>query len=82
MRKFKGSRKLDEVIEKAKELDYEYYEKNFQQRFRKGDLDICLRSFGKFHVYKDGECIATHKSDEFDNEEWYLEILKMFYIPA
>ena len=65
MRKFKGSRKLDEVIEKAKELDYEYYEKNFQQRFRKGDLDICLRSFGKFHVYKDGECIATHKSDEF-----------------
>ena len=82
MKKFKGSRRLDDVIEKAKELGYKYYEKNFQQRFKKGDLDICFGSFGKFHVYKDGECIANHMSDEFDNEEWYQEILEMFYIPA
>ena len=82
MKKFKGLRKLDDVIEKAKQLGYVYYQKDFQQRFRKGDLDICLRSFGEFNVYKDGECIATHKSDEFDNEEWYQEILEIFYIPG
>lgn len=82
MKKFKGLRKHDDVIEKAKQLGYVYYQKDFQQRFRKGDLEIHLRSFGKFHVYKDGECIANHMSDEFDNEEWYQEILEMFYIPA
>ena len=80
MKKFKGSRKIEDVIKKAKELGYEYYEKNFQQRFKKGDLDICLRSFGKFFVYRDGKSIASEKTDEFDNEEWYQEILEMFYI--
>lgn len=82
MKKFKGLRKHDDVIEKAKQLGYVYYQKDFQQRFRKGDLDICLRSFGEFNVYKDGECIASHMSEELDNEKWYQEILEMFYIPA
>ena len=82
MKTFKKPRKIDNVIKKAKELGYEYYEKNFQQRFKKDDLDICLRSFGKFHVYKDHKCIANHKSDELDNEKWYQEILDMFYITA
>lgn len=82
MKKFKGLRKLDDVIEKSQKLGYEYYEKNCQQRFRKGDLEVYLRSFGKFYVYKDGECIATHESGEFDNEEWYREILEMLYIPG
>jgi hypothetical protein len=30
MKKFKGLRKLDDVIEKAKELGYVYYQKDFQ----------------------------------------------------
>lgn len=82
MKKFKGLRKLDDVIEKAKELGYVYYQKNFQQRFKKGNLDICLGSFGKFHVYKAGECIASHMSEELDNETWYQEILEMLYAPV
>lgn len=74
MLKFKGSRKLEEVIEKAKDKGYTYYEEDHQQRFKKRDIDICLRSFGKFFVYdEDGICIATEKSDEFDGEEWLYD---------
>ena len=82
MKKFKGFRNIVDIRKKAKELGYKYYEKNNQQRFRKGDLDICLRSFGEFNVYKAGECIASHMSEELDNETWYQEILEMLYIPA
>ena len=82
MKKFKRLRKLDGIIEKAQQLGYEYCEKNFQQRFRKGDLEVHLRSFGKFNVYKDGECVANHMSEELDDEEWYQEILEMLYIPG
>lgn len=82
MKKFKGFRNIVDIRKKAKELGYKYYEKNFQQRFRKGDLEVHLRSFGKFHVYKDGECIASHMSEELDNETWYQEILEMLYEPA
>ena len=81
MKKFKGIRNLDDVDKRAKELGYEPYEINYQNRYRKGDIDICLRSFGKFYVYKGGKCIADDASDKFD-EEWYHEILEMFYIPA
>ena len=80
MKKFKGPRSLDDVEKKAKELGYEPYENNYQNRYRKGNIDICLRSFGKFYVYKDGKCIANERSEEFDNEDWYKEILEMFYI--
>ncbi|MBY9021636.1 MAG: hypothetical protein KGD67_11300 [Candidatus Lokiarchaeota archaeon] len=82
MKKFKGIRSLDDVEKKAKELGYEPYEINYQNRYRKGDIDICLRSFGKFYVYKGGKVIADDTSEKFDNEEWYQEILEMFYIPA
>lgn len=83
MKKFKGTRKLEDIIKKSGELGFEYYELNFQQRFKKGDLDICLRSFGKFFVYdKDNNCIASENSKELDHIDWYNEILELFYIPV
>ena len=83
MKQFKGTRNFDDILNKAKELEFKYYEQNHQQRFKKKNIDICLRSFGKFYVYdKKGNCIASEKSTELDDEQWYQEILEMFYKTA
>lgn len=91
-KKFKGKRKLSDIIKKAEKTGWEI---NTQQ-FDKGGDGIWLRDLhdrimqiyyntfnGHFVVYtpESDNPIATHLSTEFDNEDWYNEILDLFYKP-
>lgn len=80
MKVFNGVRTIEEIVKLATEKGYEHKCVNFQNRLSKGDLDICIRSFGKFFVYKHGQCIASELSTGLDNELWYLEILDILYL--
>lgn len=88
MKKFKGKKELDEIIDIAKSKGYKVDTKDFDN---KGNDYIYLSNEsrriayitvnGGFMIYdKDGECIATHKSFGLDNTKWYQEILELFYI--
>lgn len=80
MKEYKGVRTLEDIIKRATEKGYEYKYVNFQSRLVKGNLDICIRSFGKFFVYRNGKCIACELSQRRDNKPWYLEILDILYV--
>jgi len=95
MKKFKGMRKLDDIIKNAEELGFEVD----TERFDNGsdyiwirDLDdrmeqISLNTFnGQFSIYTPdtdnlNEPYATHMSEEFEGEDWYEEILNLIYVP-
>lgn len=89
-KKFKGTRNLDDIINKAKKLGW----KVDTQQYDKGADGIWLRDInnrmmqvyyntynGHFAVYTPASEIpkATHLSTEFDNEDWYNELLDLFY---
>ena len=90
MKKFKGNRKLNKIIDIAKSKGYWVNTAGFDNKgndyiyLTNETRRIAYNTFnGGFMIYdNEGKCIANHKSDELDNEDWYLEILKMFYIPA
>jgi hypothetical protein len=92
-KKFKGNRKLNDIIKDAKKLGF----KVDQKEFNKGADGIWLRDLnnrfmqiyfntfnGNFMVYTPAsdKPKATHLSTEFDNEDWYNELLDLFYETA
>jgi hypothetical protein len=93
MKEFKGKRNLDEIIKTAKEKSWEVDTEGFDKggdwiwiRDIKGRmLQIVYNTFnGHFKVYAphSEKPIATHISENLDNETWYNELLDMFYISA
>jgi hypothetical protein len=93
MKKFKGMKPLDQLIEDAKRNGWEVDTADYDQ---KGSDFIYLRDMyerlkqvavntvnGHFYVYEpfSDKPTATHLSKELDNEAWYQEILELLYIP-
>lgn len=93
MKKFKESRKFDEILKIAKDIGWEVD----TEEFDKGGDWIWVRDMhnrvlqvvfntvnGHFKVYSpvSDKPIATHLSTEFDSEDWYNELLEMFYKSA
>lgn len=92
MRKFKGSRKLDALIEIAITKGFEVDQVDFDKGgdwiwFRdngKRRIHVVFNPFnGHFYVYplSMDRAVASHKSSHLDDEPWYIEILEMFYEP-
>lgn len=91
MRTFKGNRNLAEIRliaeDKCFEVDTEAYDKG-NDWFALRDMDnrviqILVNGYnGHFKVYRpfSVEPVATHLSEEFDNEAWYQEILEILYV--
>ena len=90
VKKFKGNRKLENIIKDAKKLGFKVDTKEFD----KGADGIWLRDSnnrimqvyyntfnGNFSVYTPASESpkATHLSNEFDNKDWYNELLELFY---
>lgn len=46
-------------------------------------LQVSVNCFGKFMVYApfSEKPIATHESTEFDDKDWYIELLDLLYEP-
>lgn len=95
MKKFKGMKKLNDIIKDAKKIGFEVDTDSFDNG---GDYiylrdvnermeQIALNTFnGQFFIYTpdtDDPNVpyATHLSDEFENEDWYEEKLNLFYEP-
>lgn len=94
MKKFKGRRKLDELIQIAEskgfEIDMQKFDKEGSDFIWLRDMDgrmlqiLYNTTNGHFYVYdplSGNDPRATHLSEEFDGEEWYDELLEMFYEP-
>lgn len=90
MRVYKGNRKLDDIISTAKvsgwEVDTEIYDSGGDWIIfidtHKRLLQVLFDIFsGRFVVYSltENKVIATHVSNELDSEDWYRELLDMFY---
>jgi len=90
MKKFKGKRNLDDIITTANTTGWEVDTKDFDKGgdfiwFRDMDgrvLQVAFNTFnGTFYVYSpiSEKPIATEKSTELDCEDWYNELLDMFY---
>lgn len=93
MKKFKGLRKYDDIIKDAKNLGFEVdttgYD-NGDDGIWLRDLDLNGRleqvyinmfngNFGIYFPESETKAYATHLSEEFDNEDWYNEILDLIY---
>jgi hypothetical protein len=92
MKQFKGTKSVEEIIKIAEENQWEVDSKGYESwsdyiylRDLKDEmLTIQYNTFnGHFAVYssmsEDGKPIATHTSENLDHQEWYNEILDMFY---
>lgn len=93
LKKFKGNRKLEEIIQIAKdknwEVDTEIFDnggdwiwlRDLHDRFLQVLFNVCN---GHFFVYSPAsdKPVATHLREDLDNEEWYKELLQMFYEEA
>jgi hypothetical protein len=89
MKKFKGMKTISQIEKEATEqgwaVDMTEFEKG-SDWFWLRDMDgrftqICVNCFGRFMVYKpfSDEPVATERSEELDNEDWYNEILDLLY---
>ncbi|CAK7025362.1 hypothetical protein [Tissierella sp.] len=90
MKMFKGNRNLEEIIQIAKDKNWEVDIEDFDKG---GDwiwirdlhdrlLQVVFNTFnGHFLVYSpvSDRPIATHLSKELDDKDWYNELLHMFY---
>lgn len=93
MRKFRGNRKLDALIETAITKGFEVDQEDFDKGgdwiwFRDKDkrrIYVVFNTFtGYFYVYNPlsmDRPVASHKSSHLDDAPWYIEILEMFYEP-
>ena len=83
--------KISDIVKKAEELgfevDFEEWNKGSDWFYLRGIsnrvIQIAVNCFGRFIVYKpfSDRPIATEKSEEFDEESWYKEILDLLYKP-
>ncbi|KZN96476.1 hypothetical protein AZI98_08570 [Aeribacillus pallidus] len=92
MKKFKGLKKLEAIISDAEqqgwEVDATAFEENGSDWIYLRDIYDRLKQVavnvtsGHFYVYEpfQKKPTATHMSSEFDNEEWYNEILNLLYV--
>lgn len=89
MKSFEGKRDFETIIKNAEKkgytVDKERFEKNGIDHIflinedHKIAYNVCNGGFMIFDVK--GNFLASHMSENLDNEEWYQEILEMFYIP-
>lgn len=86
-KQFKGLRPIDKICDIARSKGYVVDKQKFEQgsdfiTFR-GERTIIYNTFnGQFMVYDTLTCshlLATHESLNLDNEQWYSDILNMFY---
>lgn len=95
MKTFKGTRTLEEITKIASDNQWSVDMRRYNQGsdyitlYDEKDemLTILYNTFnGQFSVFssisKDDKPIATHMSEDLENQEWYNEVLNMFYIPA
>lgn len=89
MKKYKGIRAVEDIKKDAENLGFEvdliewekgsdwFYLRDVSNR----EVQIVVNCFGRFMVYKpySERPIATELSEEFDDENWYLEILNLLY---
>ncbi|MEG1285356.1 MAG: hypothetical protein RSD22_06450 [Romboutsia sp.] len=91
MKKFKGMKKLEQLIKDAEKqgwvVDLTEFDKG-SDWFWLRDMDdrvmqVAVNCFGRFMVYtpQSDKPIATEKSEEFDNEDWYCELLDLINEP-
>jgi hypothetical protein len=93
MKKFKGSKPVDQIKREAKEQGWKVDMRDFNKGgdwFWLRDMNnratqVCVNSCnGHFEIYKPSSerPIATHLSQELDGTDWYDEILNLLYIPV
>lgn len=91
MIRYKCMKKIDDIKKDAEalgfEIDFTEWDKGsdwFWIRDMKDRLvQITVNCFGKFIVFmptSEGP-VATERSQELDDEEWYKEILNLLYVP-
>ncbi|HEO2443930.1 MULTISPECIES: hypothetical protein [Bacillus] len=93
MKKFAGVRSLDDMRTQAIEAGWKFDEKAYHKENSdyvflygktKDDIMVAINTFnGHFFVYNNAtdESIATHLSERFDQESWYVEILNIVNKP-
>jgi hypothetical protein len=90
-KKFAGKRKLNDIIEMAKasgwEVDLEDYNKGDDWIWLRDMYNRCQQvkfntTNGHFYVWEpfSDKPVASHLSVELDNEDWYNELLNLFYV--
>lgn len=91
MKKYTDCRSLDEVIEKAKNAGWKVDTGDFDKG---GDwiwlrdvedrmIQILFNTFNyRFYLYTpaSNDPIATESSSEFDGDDWYDEVLDLFFV--
>lgn len=81
----KDLRRLEEIKEIAKSLGWRHYQAEYQDHFRKDNVDFCLKAFGRFKIYDIADnwnIIGSEASTSFEDVAWYKEILQIVYEPV
>jgi hypothetical protein len=91
MKKYKGMKNLEQLqkdaIEQGWEIDMTEFEKGsdwfWLRDIEDRVMQIAVNCFGRFMVYTPAsdEPIATERSEEFDSEDWYRELLDLINEP-
>lgn len=91
MKQFKGMKTIEQITidaeSKGWEIDFGEWDKGsdwfYIRDIKKRMLQIAVNCFGKFFAYSmvSDRAVVTEKSNEYDNESWYIEILELLYEP-
>lgn len=92
MLKYKGMKTIAQIKKDATlqgwKTDFTDWDRNGSDWFLIEDMNnrmlrILVNCFGRFFVFKKDveHWIATEKSEEFDDEPWYREILDLINVP-
>lgn len=90
MKQFKGVKSIEDITKTAKEHGWDIDMREFNnggdwiwiKDTKKRMLQIKFNSFnGSFYIFSptSKDAIATHMSDNLDNEKWYSDILDLLY---
>jgi hypothetical protein len=92
MLRFKGVKPSSQIIKEAKAsgwvVDTEEYDKggdwiylhDMFNRSKIVEYNVCNGHFCAYEPFCEDSPIVTHESSEFDEEEWYKELLDLFYV--
>lgn len=91
MKEFKGMKNIDQIkedaIKQGWEVDMTAFEKGSDwfwiRDMHNRVMQVCINCFGRFMVYTPASDnpLATERSEEFDNEDWYSELLNLINVP-
>ncbi len=91
MKQFKGMKDAEQIKIDAEakgwEVDFEEWDKGsdwfYIRDVKKRMLQIAVNCFGRFFVYspKSKKAIATERTENLENKDWYNEILELLYEP-